>query len=428
MLESKNGSGRKINNLFFWCMCLFFCSTSVWLYKATLDVVSVAYGEVVPASKLKSIQHLEGGIVSKISVSEGTIVSIGDPLIVLENTISGAKLSEIKTRLVNLKVESIRLAAESEESRNLIFPPKLLISFPDLVLRNKNLFIIRRKRYNSEISAQIKRIKESQQLIEEIKVRQLNDKKSLALITEQILISESLLKDDLTNRYNHLDLLKDGQIFQGRINSDTEKLKGSRFALQKEKLLFDQIKIRFKEESRERHVQVNREFDEVSEIFKRYKDSFSRGIVRAPVNGVIKSVYKTTIGGVVKPGEILVDIFPIDDALVVEVQLPTYDVGYVEVGQIAKLKLSAPSLQRYGEITGTVQQISPDKLVRKKDGLPYFKIRIKPDAVIFTRGKETYKLFPGSQIIASIITGKRTIFEYLAEPFIGHMNDAFRER
>ena len=142
MLESKNGSGRKINNLFFWCMCLFFCTTSVWLYKATLDVVSVAYGEVVPASKLKSIQHLEGGIVSKISVSEGTIVSIGDPLIVLENTISGAKLSEIKTRLVNLKVESIRLAAESEESRNLIFPPKLLISFPDLVLRNKNLFII----------------------------------------------------------------------------------------------------------------------------------------------------------------------------------------------------------------------------------------------------------------------------------------------
>ena len=166
----------------------------------------------------------------------------------------------------------------------------------------------------------------------------------------------------------------------------------------------------------------------MSERLKKFEDSLERTVLRAPVPGVVKSIHVSTIGGVVKPGDTVVDIVPGEDKLIVEAQLPTQDIGYVQVGQEAILKLNAPSLQRFGHVMGTVVHISPDKLIREEDGQPYYKVRIEPERTYFLREEQRYDVFPGTQIMASIRTGTRSLIEYLLDPFLGDFQEAMRER
>jgi adhesin transport system membrane fusion protein len=190
----------------------------------------------------------------------------------------------------------------------------------------------------------------------------------------------------------------------------------------------EQIEIAFREDARNSFGKTQREADELSERLKKFQDSLERTVLRAPVAGLVKSIHITTIGGVVKPGDTVIDIVPGEDKLIVEAQLPTQDIGYVQVGQEAILKLNSPSLQRFGHVIGKVIQISPDKLIREEDGQPYYKVRIEPERSYFLREDQRYDVFPGTQIMASIRTGKRTIVEYFLDPFLGSFKEAMRER
>ena len=114
--------------------------------------------------------------------------------------------------------------------------------------------------------------------------------------------------------------------------------------------------------------------------------------------------------------------------MIVEAELPTQDVGYVQIGQEAILKLNAPSLQRFGHVLGKVIHIGADKLVREEDGQPYYKVRIEPERAFFMRKEQRYDMYPGTQIMASIRTGTRTVIEYLLDPFLGTFREAMRER
>ena len=170
-----------------------------------------------------------------------------------------------------------------------------------------------------------------------------------------------------------------------------------------------------------------REFDELSQRIRKFEDSLKRTVVRAPVDGVVKEVLVSTVGGVLQPGDTVAELVPVGDRLIVEAELPIQDIGYVQVGQHAIIKLNSPDLVRFGKLDGTVVRISPDKLVRD-DGQPYYRVRIDTERNYFERDNLRYELFPGTQVVASIQTGKRTVVEYLLDPFIGSISEAMRER
>ena len=247
-------------------------------------------------------------------------------------------------------------------------------------------------------------------------------------MNEQIKISEDLLREELTNRYNYLDILRDRQHLLGKISEDKEVLARANITLQKENEIYNNINLTFREDSRRKYIEVSNKYNELSERLKKYQNSLDRAVIRAPENGIIKTIYISTVGGVIKPGEVLADLVPLDDQLVVEVELLTFDVGYVSVGQRAKLKLSSSSLQKFGSIGGTILNISPDKFLRKSDSMPFFKVRIKPDKEAFENEFGIYELYPGVQVDSFIIIGHRTVLEYLIEPFYSKFVDSFQER
>ena len=183
----------------------------------------------------------------------------------------------------------------------------------------------------------------------------------------------------------------------------------------------------FREESGKQLEEARLRYRELSQREQKFDDNLARTIIRSPVDGVIKTLHVTTIGGVLRAGQTVVDVVPLDDRLIVEAKLHTQDIGYVEAGQSASIKLTSADALRFGVMNGIVTNVSPDTLVTEK-GEPYYKVRIETEKDRFQRGDLQYRLFPGMQVIASISTGSRTVIEYLTDPFLNSMSGALGER
>ena len=399
----------------------------VWAALGTLDIVSIATGEVVPSSQVKTIQHLEGGIVNSILVREGDSVKEGQSLVVLEPTSSDADVGELQVRLTSLKVQIARLEAQLKGEKAPNYADELVRQYPVLIRQSRERFTIQKRRQESEILKQEKSILLRRHAINETQQRIKGHRNSLRLLQEQVTISEQLLKDNLTNRYKHLDLLKE----QGRLNGELQEaraaLVSAQASLAEAQAGLVALKSVFDDDTKKELDEAQLTYDELKQRIRKFEDNLARTTLRSPVNGLVKSIYVATIGGVVKAGEPVVDIVPQGDKLVVEAQLATQDIGFVQNGQLAKVTLASADAQRFGSLEGKVVAVSPDTLLTP-EGTPFYKVRIETNMDHFRRGEERHNLFPGMQVIANIHTGTRTVFQYLFQPFIDSMDDAMRER
>jgi membrane fusion protein, adhesin transport system len=398
----------------------------LWISFGELDIVSVATGQVTPSSQVKSVQHLEGGIVSEILIEEGDLVAAGQPLVVLKSTANDADVGELQASVNAFTAEVARLEAEAAGLDRPIFDAKLQANHPELVREALALFHARSGRLANNIASQNELITQRRQDIREISARDENNKTTLELLEEQIAISDELLKDDLTNRYNHLSLLQDASQLKGRIAEDRAALERSRSTLKEAQAQLAGIHSRFSEEAHTELENARRQLEERTQRLLKYEDSQRRTVLRSPVDGTIKTLNVATLGGVLRPGLTVVEIVPGEDRLVIEARLPTQDIGYVRAGQKTFVKLASADAVRFDALIGEVTNVSPDTLVTS-EGVPFYKVRIETDADHFG-GDLRYNLFPGMQVVASIHTGRRTILRYLLDPFLASMDGALRER
>jgi len=413
--------------LFFLLLIAMVGAFAGWAYYGKLDVVSTAVGEVIPSTQVKKVQHLEGGIVLEIMVKEGEAVKKGQPLVSLEPTQSGADVDELSARISSLEADIARLTAEANGQDKLQFPPGFEAQYPQLVAQTKALFNTRKRRIGNQIDGQKAKIVERAEEISEISVRIKNNKQGLKLLNEQIEISKLLMKDQLTNRMQHLNLLKEASDLDGRIQADQASLKRVRAALAGAKNKLAAIRQSFFEKVQKELEKKRREKNEYSSRVKKFEDSLRRTVLLSPVAGVVKTLYVATRGGVVPPGGTVADIVPAGDRLVIEAKLPPNEIGYVHGGQEALITLASGDAQRFGNIKGKVVQVSPDTL-ETKDGQPYYKVRLETEKTFFEQKGNLYKLVPGVQVLASIRTGQRTILDYLISPFMQTSTTALRER
>lgn len=399
----------------------------VWMWLGTLDIVSLTSGSVVPSSQVKAIQHLEGGIVSKIYIKEGQQVLANQSLLELESTDSEANVGEMLVRLATLTVKMARLEAESNDSEVIVFKPETEKRTPKLAQQERALFKVRRDSYLSGVASQQGLVVQKEQIIEQVSSRLSHSENKLELLQEQIDISEELLKDELTNRYNHLTLLKDKSALLSQIDEDKALLKGSKASLVEAQEKLNEIRLGYQANSRGELEESRREHSELSQRMEKLKDSLKRTVLRAPVDGTVKTLNVHTVGGVIRPGETVMELVPADDMLLIEVSLPPQDVGFVQVGQTAQIRLASADATRLGKLDGKVIHISPDSIVNK-EGMAFYKVRIETEKSFFEHNGLKYFLSPGVQVSAGIVTGERTVFEYLFEPFLGGMERALKER
>jgi len=399
----------------------------IWAVFGKLDVVSNAIGEVVPSSKVKTVQHLEGGIVLNILVREGERVDADQPIIELQPTVTDSQLEEVMVRLSSLRAKVARLEAEIEGKTSPEFPSDLIASNQSMVASMEALFHTRQQRVRSQIDEQNQNIAQRDQEIKEIEGRIQSNETSIKLVQDQLKISERLLELNLTNRMRHLDLQKDVETRRGQINADRAALPKARAAQRQAYARLAAVRSGFQEEARLDLDETQRNVDELTQRRRKLEDSLTRTVLRAPVDGIVKTLNVATKGGVIQPGATVAEIVPADDRLVIDAKLPTRDIGYVRPGQRVMIRLASSDAARFGIIESEVANVSPDTLINEQ-GVPFYKVRIETNRSFFEQGGLRYDLFPGMQVQADIQTGTRTVLQYLLDPYFRSVEVALRER
>lgn len=392
---------KKNTQLLFLTFVSFALATVLWMFFFNIDIISNAEGQVIPAGDVKTVQHLEGGIIDQILVKESDTIRKGDSLIILAATASEVDVDEAQVQIDAKKIQSIRLEAEINNFDIPVFSDELVKNRPELVNKSMELFISRKNKIEGDINEVLATIVQHQTAID--------------ILIKQTTMSEELLNEGIITEFAHLNLLKELNAAKGTLETAIEE---------KENITND-----FIEDARNKRQIAQREISELNETIKALKDNLERTVITAPVDGVVKNLFFVTIGGVVRPGEPILDIVPTKDNLIVEARLQESDIGFVKPGQSAVVKLSSADAVNFGQIEGTVDRISPDTEQDENDNrIVFYNIFVELDQNYFESKEKIYYLVPGVKVTASIQIGERTLANYLLSPFIGTMGQSFQER
>ena len=399
--ENLNLKYKRTTNLLFYSFSVFMFLIIAWSLIFEVDIVSSADGQVIPLGEVKTIQHLEGGIIEEILVKESEIVEKDQPLVILAPTASETEVDELQVRIDSQIIKSIRLEAEINDFDTPIFPDELFDTRQEIINKSMELFISRKNTFEGEIK--------------EIDIMTEQARTSVDILVRQVEMSAKLLEEKVISEFAHLDILKELNVAKSSLEEAIEKR--------------DNFKNAFIEDSRNELQLAQRELSQSDETMKRLQDNLERTIIKAPVDGVVKNLFFVTVGGVVKPGGSILDIVPTKDSLIIEAKLPNTDVGFVQPGQSAVVRLSSADSVNFGQINAIVTQISPDTEEDENDKrIVFYKILLETEKSYFESKNKIYHLIPGVKVNASIHIGQRTVANYLLSPFIGSMGESFQER
>ena len=391
----------RTTRLLFIAFSLFAMTMLLWSIFFEIDIISNADGQIIPAGEVKTIQHLEGGIIDQILVKESEKVVKDQPLVILAATASQVDVDELQVRIDSQEIKSIRLDAEINNFEIPIFPDNLANQRQEIVNKSIELFLSRKDTFEGQL-------KEIDAMIDQLQM-------GVDILLRQVEMSAQLLEEKVTNEFAHLEILKELNRSKGALEEAIEKKQN--------------IKNEFIEEARNELQLAQRELSQSYETMKKLEDNLQRTTITAPVEGVIKNLFFVTEGGVIDPGGAILDIVPTKDNLIVEARLPNSDVGFVEPGQSAVVKLSSSDSVNFGQIDATVIQISPDTEQDENDKrVVFYKILLETEKNFFQSKDKIYQLVPGVKVVASIHIGQRTLANYLFSPFIGGMGESFQER
>jgi len=350
-----------------WLIAMAVTGVIVWAYFAELEEVAVASGEVVPQGQVKTIQHLEGGIISELFVTEGDVVRANDRLLQLDQGLIGSTREEVQIELDGLRLVRARLDAESRDVP-IEFPPDEAARRPDIVLAERQTHDGQKRELESTIM-----VLNEQTRQRELELRQFNGKlkaarNQLKLANEKFAMSADLLADGLTPRLEHVQIEQEVSSLEGDIESLKSSIPRASATIAEAKARIREETLRFRRRALEELSNLERKIAQVQESLSRATNQVVRTEIRSPIDGVVQSVRHHTIGGVVRPGEPLMEIVPTQEKLVVEARLNPTDIGYVRVGQATTVKISTYDFSRYGGLVGRVVSISPDSHIDPQSG------------------------------------------------------------
>lgn len=424
----KQGAGVSKTTHLFFALCSVSCLVFLlWAAVFELDIVSVAGGEVIPRSRVKRVQHLEGGIVSEISVREGDMVKSGQPLVILEEIASESSVDELELRVQSLRVEIARLEAEERELDQPVFDPELVDSAPSQVSEAMELFSSRRQKHMNELSTLEESISQRHQDILEIQSRLANLRRNLPLVRKQVARDKELFAEKLIREDQFIGHQKELNNLISDINENSAALQRAHSMYASANSTLAGARNEYFEKVRTNLKKSRQELLEMEQRLRKFADIEQRTVIRSPVDGVVNSLYLVNEGEVVRPGVTIMDIVPAGDPLVIEARLPVRDIGYVAEEQTVIIKLPTADARRFGKLQGKVVSISPDA-VTLETGETFYRVRIATEKDYFERQGYKHRLFPGMQVICAIHTGARTVLEYLSYPYFDALTIGMHER
>jgi adhesin transport system membrane fusion protein len=409
-----------------WPVMILLAVSIGWANFATLDEVSIATGEVVPAGRIRVIQHLEGGIIQEIYVTEGDTVREGQTLLQLDLASGGTNQEELQVRIDSERLVKARLEAEATGSE-LNFPEDVALRRPAIVAAQRQAYEARRRELSSTIQVMREQVKQRVLEVEELTARSRAVESNYRLALERLKMSKSLLAEGLTAKMEHLELEAEVENLDGEMKSLRPSLPKVEAAVEEARQRQQETESRFRREAQDQLGKIEENIARVTELLS---DATAQGIraeIKSSINGVVKNMRYNSIGNVVKPGEPIMELVPTGDRLVVEAKLNPIDRGYVNEGQAATVKISTYDFARYGGLEGIVIRVAPDSST-DEDGAPYFRVVVQTDKNFLGLREGNLPITPGMQATVDIHTGEKSVMDYLVKPVLKLRHEAFRER
>ena len=401
-----------------------------WAAIARVDEIARGDGKVIPVSKTQIIQASEAGVVQEIAVTLGQIVTQGQLLIRLDDTTTASSLGESQARARALKARVARLEVEIQGDVNANFtcPEDLRAASPEICANENELFTARSENFRNKLS--VLKAREMQRVQELHEARTNIDQldKVIAAMTRQRDTIEPLVRKRL---HAETDLLRmETELAQqsGQLAVAKESLGRIEAAVQEASLQIEELTLQFRQEARNEMSDVLAELGVLGETIRGASDRVRRTDIRSPVDGIINTLEVNTIGAYIQPGAVVGGVVPTSDTLLVEARISPRDVAFVQRDQPALVKITAYDFSIYGGLKGRVANVSADSLVDQESGETYYQVRVVTDESALEKNGEQYSIMPGMVASVEIMTGQKTVLDYLLKPINKARSEALTER
>jgi len=357
----------------------------IWAYFAVLDEVTVGIGKVTPFTRAQVIETLDGGIVDRLNVHEGDIVEKGEILARLDPTRFQSNLGEAQSKVRTLRASAERLRAELTGAP-LHFSAETLKE-PELVARETQLYQSRRRNLTESVS---------------------NLQQSMKLVQDELRMTQPLVAKGAAGKVEVIRLQRQISDLRGKIDEAT-----------------NQYAVR----AREEQVKNNADLDAQLQVLTGKQDQLNHATLTSPVRGIVKDIQVTTVGGVLQPGDKLMEIVPLEDQLLIETRINPRDIAYIRPGLPATVKITAYDSSIYGDLPGEVDTVSPDTLQDEvKRDQYYYRVYVRTQTAELTnRAGRKFPIVPGMVASVDIKTGQKSVMDYLIKP-LNKVKESLRER
>lgn len=419
---SKRWASLETPRLFLGLLIFLVAGLVFWATIAKIDQVVRVEGKVIPAGRSQKIQHLEGGIIASIDTQEGAAVKHGDLLLTIDDTNAGANLSDAQIRLNSQRVRALRLQAETQYKDKIDFPPELA-NLP-AAGAERSLFVARRDKLSQEINIHENAIRQYYAQIDEAEQRRVRLIAELSTAHQRSEMVEGMTAHGAASKLEMLDAQSREQRIKTEIGEAADAVPRLKVSIAEEKSRIETAKAEVSSQAHGELVTTLEEVDRIKQNVTSAADRLKRTEIRAPIDGVINRIAVNTVGGVVRPGEDLIELIPTTDEVLIEAKAQPRDRGYLRIGLDSEIRVSAYDTAEIGLLKGRVTEVSADSIIDPHNN-PYYQVNILVRSL--PASYADHIIVPGMTVTADIVTGRRTVLAYLLSPLRKFTYNMFRD-
>jgi len=410
--------------LYFWLVAII--GAIIWANFAIIDEIVRGTGEIIPSGENQIIQNLEGGIVKNILVKEGQVVEKRQILVKIDNQKSKSSFNSNTIKADALEAKVIRLEAEANATKFKV-SKALEQRIPIFVANEKSLYLTNQQKLSSKVNSLKEQFIQKKNELLEAKSKLMHLKRALQMIHKEVRMTKPMVLRGVSSKVDFLKLQREENNAAQEYDAVKKSIPRLRAAIKEVASNIHEVNYLFSSEAKVKLNETLAELKALQVNSTALKDQVTRTIVRSPMKGIVQELFVHTIGGVIRPGANIVEIVPSDQTLLVQVKIKPSDIAFIYIGQKAKVKFSAYDFSIYGGLVGKVVYVSPDTIKDEKDKV-FYTIRIKTDKNYLERNNKHLKIIPGMTVNVDIMTGKKSVLDYILKPILKTKQYTFTER
>lgn len=407
-------------------ICAFFIVFFLWASFAQLEETTRGEGKVIPSKEIQKLSSLEGGIIDQIMIKEGDEVKAGQVVVRLRDVAAGSELGSNEARYYGLLAAVTRLQAEVE-GKMPQFSDEVMKNAPQAVTEEMNAYRANRDKVNGQTIIFQQQKSQRAQELSELQIKSSDVNGQISIINDRKRMVEPLVARGSAPKMELLELEQSIKEKQTELNSVTSAMPRARSAIAEADARIRDVESSAKAQAQTELSAKMVEMTAIKQGLAGLEDKKDRTEIKSPVNGYVKDIKVYTVGGVVQPGQDFIEIVPKDDQLLVEARIKPKDIAFLYPNQPATVKISAYDFSIYGGLHGKLVGISPDAVTDEK-GESYYTVRVLTNENHLKRKDAVLPIIPGMVATVDILTGEKTVMEYILKPFVKTLTSSMNER